>query len=63
MVCYHFRWVHRESAICRKPIGFNSNSIECGFQRDLPEFVYLAVTADYFRSKSLLTPLALQPPS
>lgn len=37
-----------KAAICREPIAFNQQINSVRLQQDLPEFVYLAVTADYF---------------
>ena len=42
-----------KAAICREPIGFNQQINSVRLQRDLPEFVYLAVTADYFQDQVL----------
>lgn len=42
-----------KAAICREPIGFNQQINSVRLQRDLPEFVYLAVTADYFQEQVL----------
>ncbi len=40
-----------KAAICREPIGFNQQSNSVRLQRDLPEFVYLAVIADCFQEQ------------
>ena len=42
-----------KAAICREPIGFNQQINAVRLQQDLPEFVYLAVTADYFQEQVL----------
>jgi type I restriction enzyme S subunit len=42
-----------KAAICREPIGFNQQINAVRLQRDLPEFVYLSVTADYFQEQVL----------
>jgi type I restriction enzyme S subunit len=42
-----------KAAICREPIGFNQQINSVRLQRDLPTFVYLAVTADYFQEQVL----------
>ena len=42
-----------KAAICREPIGFNQQINSLRLQRDLPTFVYLAVTADYFQEQVL----------
>ena len=42
-----------KAAICREPIGFNQQINAVRLQQDLPEFVYLAVTADYFQDQVL----------
>jgi len=42
-----------KAAICSEPIGFNQQINAVRLQRDLPEFVYLAVTADYFQEQVL----------
>jgi type I restriction enzyme S subunit len=42
-----------KAAICREPICFNQQINSVRLQRDLPEFVYLAVTADYFQEQVL----------
>ncbi|MCP5555750.1 MAG: restriction endonuclease subunit S [Akkermansiaceae bacterium] len=42
-----------KAAICREPIGFNQQINAVRLQRDLPGFVYLAVTADYFQEQVL----------
>ena len=42
-----------KAAICREPIGFNQQINAVRLQQDLLEFVYLAVTADYFQEQVL----------
>lgn len=42
-----------KAAICREPIGFNQQINSVRLQRDLPEFIYLAVTAGYFQEQVL----------
>ena len=42
-----------KAAICREYIGFNQQINSVRLTRDLPEFVYLAVTSDYFQAKVL----------
>lgn len=40
-----------KAAICREPIGFNQQINSVRLERELPEYVYLAVTADYFQEQ------------
>lgn len=40
-----------KAAICREPLGFNQQINSVRLRRDLPEFVYLAVTAEYFQEQ------------
>ena len=42
-----------KAAICREPLGFNQQINSVRLERDLPEFVYLAVTSEYFQSQVL----------
>lgn len=42
-----------KAAICREPIGFNQQINSVRLKRDLPEFVYLALTSEYFQEQVL----------
>ncbi|WP_408953720.1 restriction endonuclease subunit S [Lysobacter sp. Hz 25] len=40
-----------KAAICRESIGFNQQINSLRLKRDVPEFIYIAVTADYFQDQ------------
>jgi type I restriction enzyme, S subunit len=42
-----------KAALCREPLGFNQQINSVRLKRDLPDFVYLAVTSEYFQAQVL----------
>jgi len=42
-----------KAAVCQEPFGFNQQINSVRLERDLPEFVYLTVTAQYFQEQVL----------
>ncbi len=40
-----------KAAICREPMGFNQQINSIRLKRDLPDFIFFAITADYFQEQ------------